>query len=158
MNAIETAEPRELKRQEPPRVRGKLREAIEIAITEGLDWPEAATRGGLTTRAMRKALNRPHVLRFIRERRALFRAEISTKNEHRLAAIRDQDDNKMASVHAIKVIEQLERDEGERPNLNRNVTPGVVVVINNNRGAPAVNYDEIIEINPVAVEAHHANQ
>lgn len=129
-------------------MRGKLRESIEIAITEGLDWPEAATRGGLTTRAMRKALNKPHVLRFIRERRALFRAEISTKNEHRLAAIRDQDDNKMASLGAIKVIEQLERDEGEKPTLNRNITPGVVVVINANRSAPAIDCNQLIEINP----------
>lgn len=135
------------------RVSGKLREAIEVSITEGLPWPEAAQKVGLTTRAMRKALDKPHVLRHIRERKAQFRAEISTRNEHRLGELRDQNDNRMAAVAAIKTLEQLERDDRAAPAASRHVIPGVVVVVQSQPTAPTWLNSDIIEVNPASNDA-----
>lgn len=154
MNAITASQPQELSpKKRPLRIAPKLREAIEAAITEGLHWPDAARKVGLTARAMRLALNKPHVLRFINERKAQFRAEISTRNEFRLAEIRDQNENKMAAVNSIKLLEQMDREQEDRPALLRHVTPGVVVVINADRGPRPQGFDRIIEINPVEVGA-----
>jgi hypothetical protein len=146
VSALASTSSHELTKPKPLRVRGKLRNAIEFAVTEGLEWSEASKKAGLTTRAMRKAQEKPHVIRYIRERKALFRAEINTKNEHRLAALRDQNSNQMAAVAAIKTLEQFERDQSSSPTLTRNVTPGVVVVINNHREPHALS-DKIIEVN-----------
>lgn len=154
MNALTAAQPQELSpKKRPLRIAPKLREAIEAAITEGLRWPDAARKVGLTARAMRMALNKPHILRHISERKAQFRAEIGTRNEFRLAELRDQDDNRMAAVNSIKLLEQLDRERDERPALHRHVTPGVVVVINADRGPRPQGLDQIIEINPVEVGA-----
>ena len=150
MNALAPAEKQNVA---PPRVRGKLVAAIDLAITEGKSFPDAAREAGLSTRAMRKALEKPHVIRFIRERKALFRVEIGTTNEFRLAEIRDQNDNKMAAVAAIKTLENLERDQPSASTF-RQVTPGVVVVINTERQAiPAGQFDQLIEVNPMPSEA-----
>lgn len=138
------------------RVRGKLRDAIERMVTEGMSGPDAARAVGLTPRAMRAALGKPHVIRFVRERTAQFRVEMCAPNVHRLGELRDQNENRMASVQAIKTLEQLDRDEAAKPAATRHVTPGVVVVINNNREAlPGVRMDELIEVNPMTLE--HAN-
>lgn len=149
MSAIVTQNRSEVAKPSIPRVRGKLRLAIERAITEGLYWPDAARAVGLSPRAVRAALNKPHVQNFIRERKAEFRLELSTRNEFRLGEIRDQNDNRMAAVVAIKTLENLDRDERERPQIQRHVTPGVVVVINKEREPlPIEHRQRIILVNP----------
>jgi hypothetical protein len=57
----------------------------------------------------------------------VFRASISSGNILRLAELRDQDDNKMAAIGAIKVLEQIDDDPAS--NATRNHAPGVVIVI-----------------------------
>lgn len=141
--------PARVKAPSDPRIRGKLREAIECMITEGLDRVEAAKKVALSPRAMRAALGKPHVIRYVQERRVNFRAELCGRNEYRLGELRDQNENKMAAVSAIKVLEQLDREESVKPTHNRNVTPGVVVVIREREfGLPPGYPQELIEINP----------
>lgn len=138
------------KKNRPLRISPKLREAIDCSITEGLPWSEAAVKCGLTTRAMRMALGKAHVIRYIQEKTAQFRVEISTRDVFRLAELRDQNENKVAAVNSIRLLRQL-GDEDVRPLHTRNVTPGVVVIIKNER-APLAHpqFDQLIEINPAS--------
>lgn len=95
-------------------------------VFEGLPFDEAARKQDFTVRAMRYALERPHVIRYLREQKQVFRASASSQNISRLVAIRDQGSNAMAQLGAIKLLEQVDEQE-ERKGAVR--TPGVTIVI-----------------------------
>jgi hypothetical protein len=111
----------------PGKVTGKLASAIDIMIEEGQPWDKAAVKAGLTVRAMRLAIQRPHVVAYLKARREVFRVNASAGNIHRLVKMRDQDENKMAVVQAIKTLEQI----GDEQQANGRVSamPGLQIVI-----------------------------
>ncbi|BEV44405.1 hypothetical protein [Afipia carboxidovorans] len=113
----------------PGRVTGKLAVAINLMIEEGTPWDKAATQAGLTVRSMRLAMQRPHVIQHIKVQREVFRAHACAGNIHRLVEMRDQDENKMAVVTAIKTLEQI--GEAATVSGGANVSPGLVIVIQN---------------------------
>jgi hypothetical protein len=94
-------------RSRPERVTGKLAQAFDRMIELGEPWDEAARSVGLTARSMRKALAKPHVIRFLKERRQVFREAASARNILRLCELRDQDTNMMAATKAVQILEQL---------------------------------------------------
>jgi hypothetical protein len=133
MSSIETVQPSRQAIQaqtasKPMRVTGKLAEAIDLMIEEGLLWDKAALQAGLTVRSMRLAMQRPHVIAYLKRRRDVFRTSACAANIHRLVEMRDQDDNKMASVTAIKVMEQIGNQQGFE-GIGQSVRPGVVIQI-----------------------------
>lgn len=111
----------------PGKVTGKLAVAIDIMIEDGEHWNKAAVKAGLTVRAMRLALNRPHVVSYLKAKREVFRVHASTANIHRLVQMRDQDENKMAAVTAIKALEQI--GESEQVGRSASALPGLQIVI-----------------------------
>jgi hypothetical protein len=111
----------------PLKVTGKVSALLDMMIETGKRYPEAAPLVGMHVRAARKALDQQHVLNELRRRKQVFRASISSGNILRLAELRDQDDNKMAAIGAIKVLEQIDDDPAS--NATRNHAPGVVIVI-----------------------------
>lgn len=133
----------------PPRVKGKLVEACRAIVRQGQSLDEAARTAGLTTRSVRLALEKPHVIAFLKAEREVFRAYISAQNIHRAAEIRDSAGNAMARLGAIKVIEQLGDDNAGGSSTSR--APGVMIVI----GAPAVSvtaHERTIEPKPLIVQ------
>ena len=108
-------------------VRGKLRQAIMLMVYEGLPYNEAANKVDFTVAAMRSALERPHVIRFLREQKQVFRASVSAQNIHALQRLRDGSGNAMAQLGAIKVLEQL--DDEQQPGAAAKSLPGLQIVI-----------------------------
>lgn len=114
------------------RVGGKLKDALNLIVWEGLAWNEAAAKANFTVAAMRKALERPHVIAYLKAQKQVFRASVSGQNISRLAEIRDRAGNTMAQLGAIKLLEQI--DDDQRIGGSQQSTPGVTIII----GAPAV--------------------
>lgn len=135
-------------------VRGKLKIALDEMVYGDKDgnpveWDQAARNAGFSVRAMRKALERPHVIRYLKEQKQVFRQSVSAANILHARRIRNQTENQMASLGAIKLLEQMDERAPAAASANRNVTPGIQVVINNNRSAPLIDHQTLIEINPL---------
>jgi hypothetical protein len=87
-------------------VRGKLRQALDLMIEEGITWQEAAKRLDYSVQSMRESFGRSHVLQYIKQRKQMHREAICMANHLRLAQIRDAADN-MPAVQAIKLLEEM---------------------------------------------------
>jgi hypothetical protein len=129
-------------------VGGKLKKALDLMVWEGVPWADAAKAVAYDGKWMRKALERPHVMRYIREQKQVFRTYASARNIHRAAEIRDQDDNKTAAIQAIRYLDGLGdsdvRSDGQR------VQPGVVVQINVERAGREAD-ETVIEVHETTV-------
>jgi hypothetical protein len=135
-------------------VSGKLKRALDLMVYGDEtgnchSFLDAARKVGYSAVSMRKALERAHVQRYLREQKQVFRSAASAQNIHRAVQIRDQDDNRTAAVQAIKYLDGIAENEAGGAGSHR-VTPGVVVHVNVNR-APSSQHDgTIIEVNPVS--------
>src|SRR6516164_9828392 len=109
-----------------PRITRRVKDAIDAIVERGIAYNEAAAESGLTTRAMRLALERPHVLSYLRSQLKVLRDARGPRNFHRLCAIADAADN-LPAVHAIRALELL----SEEATVRRSdiPTPGVVLNI-----------------------------
>lgn len=124
-----TDQPGPLVVDKPKRLRigRKLRQVLDLMVFEGDDMAEAARKANTSTRAIRKALERRHVLAYLRARREVLRASICAGNPRRLGAIRDQNKNLSAAVRAVTALERQELAEAAASRAA--VAPGIVIVI-----------------------------
>ena len=120
-------------RREPDRAR-RIPESVKAAclmmIEQGVDFVAAAKANGLKPDSMRRHLNTPQDVRFIRKQRSAFRAAVCSGNEFVLQEIRDNAENSMARVHAVRTLERLD----EQTSSNRVAdlpTPGIVIRVVN---------------------------
>jgi len=93
------------------KVTGKLAVAITAMVWEGSCRPEAANAAGLKDHSVREALRKPHVKAFYRAQLEVLRTSERARNIHALARIRDQDQNKMAVVAAVKALEEMKDEQ-----------------------------------------------
>jgi hypothetical protein len=135
----------------PNGVSGRLKAALDDMTWNGTPWEEAALKANLTVRAMRLALKRPAVLKYLRAERGVLLASASGQNLHALAKLRDQEDNKAAAVQAARALEGLANEQfgpaqrgiggGPRAryliDLSDEPRPGPVIVIQPPRGSAA---------------------
>src|SRR5262249_24365778 len=56
-----------------PRITKRVKDAIDAIVERGIAYNEVAAESGLTTRAMRLALERPHVLSYLRQQLKVLR-------------------------------------------------------------------------------------
>ena len=70
-----------------------LKHALSLIVSDGLQMDEAAKQANISTRSLRLALKRKHVLAFLKEARQVFVEHISAQNPRRLAELRDQSVN-----------------------------------------------------------------
>jgi len=94
-------------RTTPNGVSGRLKNALDDMIENGTPWEQAALKSNLTVRAMRLALKRPPVLKYLRQERRVLLARMSPANLHALAKLRDQEENKAAAVTAARSLEAM---------------------------------------------------
>jgi len=120
----------------PGRVTGKLRQACDAMIYEGMQLDEAAHAIGFPIRRLRLALSRPHVLAYLRQEREVLRASMSGANILTLAEIRRNSRNDNARVNAVKALEQMGDDQTQR-NSNAFRAPGMVIQIVNTSAVTA---------------------
>lgn len=109
--------------------------AIDIMVWQGKRFNEAAQEVGLTSRAMRLALQKPHVLAHMKREMQVLRESERPRSICRLTELRDQDDNKMVAFNAAKELAGSSADE--QSSAQRQAMPGLVVVVNTiQRSAP----------------------
>jgi hypothetical protein len=147
-------------------VSGRLKAALDDMTWNGTPWEEAAVKANLTVRAMRLAMKRPAVLKYLRAERGILLASASAQNLHALAKIRDQGENRAAAVQAARALEGLASEQfGEtgRPgsgsragyliDLSDAPKPGVTIVIH-----PAAREQEpareMIDVTPSEDDRH----
>jgi hypothetical protein len=142
-------------------VSGRLKCALDDMTWNGTPWEEAARKANLTVRAMRLALKRPVVLKYLRQERGVLLASASPQNLHALAKLRDQDENKAAAVQAARTLEVFASEQfgpvgqhgygGARAgyvlDLSDQQTPGLVIVIEQPK-APTQSPGLTIDVTP----------
>ena len=111
----------------PLRITKRVKDAIRAMVVDKLRWDDAAVAVGLSTRAMRLALEKPHVITYLRKQLDVSRGARQVANFHRLCEIADADNN-MPAVNAIKALEQL---SDEQTNTKQTTSPGVTIRIVN---------------------------
>jgi hypothetical protein len=117
-----------------PKIGAQLRAACDFMVYAAMSWDAAAVKAGLKVRGMRKALRRPHVLKYLRDERQVLLAAISTATPLRLAQLRDQDENRNAAVNAARTLEGLDADMPMRG--GQATAPGFVLIFCEGGPAP----------------------
>jgi hypothetical protein len=146
--------PRELKRPRPiPRT---VRDAIVLMVYGKLDDPdckpldfiEAAKLAGIKPDVMRRYLDRAEVRILLRNERRAFRDAICAGNEGALRRVRDKSANGMATVAAVRALEQIDEVDATRPAVihQPGITIRLVNVVAGTNDAPTV-------INAPAIES-----
>lgn len=108
------------------RIGKKLQVAIDAIVFEGADLQAAAKTAKTSTRVLRRALERRHVLAHLKRRREVLRASARGSNISRLVQIRDAADN-MPAVQAIRELERM--DDGDEIAAAARRSPGVVIIV-----------------------------
>jgi hypothetical protein len=127
----------------PPRISRRLKQAIDAIVHDAKSWNEAAHETGLTMRTMRLAFERPHVMAYYKAQCQVLRVSHSARNIHRLAEIRDADNN-MPAVNAIKALELI---GDEQTNNKQTTSPGVTIRIVNVSATPQQHEQTTISAN-----------
>jgi hypothetical protein len=108
-NALQTTSQTKIAPKKPERIRKRLKYALDAMIWGGpdgqlVDYVAAAKLANISTRIMRKNLERPHVLAYLRTQREVFRASLSSKSLWHLDQISAQRTNMNAAVAACRAV------------------------------------------------------
>jgi hypothetical protein len=125
------------------RITKRVKDAIRAMVVDKQRWDDAAVAVGLSTRAMRLALEKPHVITYLRKQLDVSRGARQVANFHRLCEIADADNN-MPAVNAIKALEMLEE---QQTNNKQTASPGVTIRIVNVSATPAQHEQTTISAN-----------
>ena len=128
-NQVAFADNSQLARNKYPqrRITRRVKRAIELIVHEAMAFDEAAREVNFSLRALRLAMNKPHVMAFYKAECEVFRDCRRARNYQRLAEIAD-DQNNMPAVNAIKAMMGLEL---EQINNKQTTSPGVTIRIVN---------------------------
>lgn len=121
-------------RSAPGQVTGRLKRALDAMVWQGLTRAAAAKHANLSEHSLYSALRKPHVKAFLLAEMDVLRTSERTRSIHRLAELREQNDNKMVAFNAAK--ELAGTSESSQSGANTARIPGLVVVVN--AGVPAV--------------------
>ena len=106
----------------------RVKAACNYMVWEGLPFDEAATKAGLTIQAMRYALAKPHVLRYLKEQQQVLRGSEGPRSIHRIREIRDAAENKPALDAAMWFVTE---DAAQQRGSAAQAPPGVTIRIVN---------------------------
>jgi hypothetical protein len=109
-----------------PRITPRVKSTIDAVVHHRKPWDEAAIEAGLTTRAMRLAFEKPHVLAYYKQQMKVLRDARTVQNHYRLCDIADADNN-MPAVNALKALEML--SDNEQINRPNTPSPGISIRI-----------------------------
>lgn len=133
------------KQPEKLKITGKVRTAIQSMVWQGLKRDEAAEKAGIKDNSLYVALRRPDVKAFYLAELDVLRTSERARNIHALVDVRDTGTNQMATVAAVKALEQMSDETGG--NAGGTTSPGVVIQIIN--GAPERVQMQSIEQHPI---------
>jgi hypothetical protein len=104
-----------------------IREIVRLMIEEGLSWQKAADAVGLPRRRAKKAIEKPHVVAYRRERRKEFLDLACMRVPFKLMELMESD-NAAAAVRATLALEELNQQSRGEP-MRRISTGGIVIVL-----------------------------
>jgi hypothetical protein len=120
-----------------PRV---VKAAIELMICgpadvedgAAMNLVEAAKSVGMRPNTLRRYLNRPAIVQYIRVERRAFRQSLLAGNDAALKRVRDTSPNAMAVIASVRQIETMEEadNDAQRGGQGRMQVPGIIVVLN----------------------------
>jgi len=114
-------EPRKL------RVTGKVRQAINAMVWQGLKRDEAAEHAGLQPHSLYVAFRLPHVKQAYLKELEVLRTSERARNVHTLLDVRESE-NQVARIQAVRTLEEMD-DENIPNRRGIQAIPGVTVVI-----------------------------
>ena len=114
------------------RITKRVKDAIRAMVVDKARWDDAARSVGLTARHMRLALEKPHVVAYLKKQLDVSRGARQVANFHRLCEIADCENN-MPAVNAIKALEQPSDEPTNKPTT---ASPGVTIRIVNIAAQP----------------------
>jgi hypothetical protein len=137
---LASASPRDPDKRPRPIPKG-VKAACLLMVYESVDFVTAARANGLQPTTMRRWLHRPEVVSLLRKERRAHREAICSGNETALQRVRDESENSMAKIHAVRALEQLsDGDERSRPGP---ISPGITINI-----LPASAPRELVDVTP----------
>jgi hypothetical protein len=112
------------------RISPRLRHALDLMIWgdqtgQPLAYDEAGRATNISTRSMRKSLDRPAVRTYLAAQREVLRAALSAKHIYRLDELVMQNTNRAAAVAALR----LSLGDPDEARSNTAQTPGVTINI-----------------------------
>jgi hypothetical protein len=131
---IATSGPREPAKPQP--IPKAIRAAIELMIcgrpddinAAPLSMIEACAASGIKPYVMRRALDKPRVIAYLRSERRAFREAICCGNEAALKRVRDESQNGMVTVASVRALEGIADADTASPGQ---VSAGVTIRIIN---------------------------
>jgi hypothetical protein len=114
-----------------------IRTAVSILLSQDkYDVPAAAAGAGLTTQKLKEYLSRPSVRTYLREQRRVQIETLCASNANALARIRDEAENSMAVVNAVRQAETMRARiiEEDGPTGTARPACGLVIVIGGSAG------------------------
>jgi hypothetical protein len=111
-----------------------IRELVRLMVEEGMTWQNAADVVGLKRTRAYKALHKPHVIQYRRERRKELVELLSTRVPLKLSALMDSE-NAAAAVRAALALTELGNEAQAEP-VRRIQTGGIVIVIGQDTRRP----------------------
>jgi hypothetical protein len=133
--------------RKPHQATALVRKAIDLMVWEGHRRDEAAKAVGMLPKSLYNAFRKHHVRQHYREQLQVLRTSEMARNIHALVRIRDQDENKMAAVAAVKLLEKMDRDVVPPGGAGPLMTPGFTIVIEQPR--PPASPQPIIDVTPL---------
>jgi hypothetical protein len=136
MPPLATSGPRESTKR-PRSIPANVRSAIMCMVWGRLDDPDAlplpmidaCVVAGIKPYVLRRYLDRPGVIAFLRAERRKYRESVCASNEGALKKVRDGSKNGMCVVAACRQLDAMQADESGR--AGNAVSPGVTVRIVN---------------------------
>jgi hypothetical protein len=116
-------------RTSPGKVSGKLLVALNSMIWEGLTRKEAAERAQMSEHGLWAALRRPHVRQWYLREMQVLRLSERPRNHFALVDVRDNAENSMARVSAVKTLEAISETEAARGGYTPAKLPGLTIEI-----------------------------
>jgi hypothetical protein len=131
-------------RSSPGKVSGKLLVALNSMVWSGCTRKQAAERAGMSDHGLWAALRRPHVRAWYLAEIDVLRTSERARNIHALVDVRDNAENSMARVSAVKTLEAIGDVEAARGG-SATMTPGLVIRIVSGDAPPRVIGPKVIE-------------
>jgi uncharacterized NAD(P)/FAD-binding protein YdhS len=128
-----------------------IRELVRLMTEEGMTWQNAADAVGLKRQRAYKALHKPHVLQYRRERKKEIIELLSTRVPLKLSELMDSE-NAAAAVRASLALTELSNEAQAEPR-RQIATGGIVIVLGSPQPAlPAGTAMPVLEMEPAEDE------
>lgn len=139
--ALAEAKPKHSRTPDKQRVTARVRAAIEAMVWSGLQRRDAAAAADLAEHSLYQALRRPPVKALYLAELQVLRDSERARSFHTLCDVRDQTDNQMARVQAVKAMypdEQMLTERGNAGISSPGVTIRVVTVLQQGTKSDAI--------------------